>query len=186
MDKKRCNWCLKDELYRNYHDNEWGEPSYNDQYLFECLILETFQAGLSWYTILKKRENFRKAFCGFNALKMARFGSEEVDMLLQNAGIIRSRGKIEAAINNAKIFLILKKEFGTFSKYLWQFTNHEVVVLKADVIEDIQSTTTYSNAMARDMKKRGFKYVGSTTCMAYMEAVGMISQHLSYCYKAKT
>lgn len=184
MEKKRCKWCLKDQLYRDYHDNEWGIPSYDDHHLFEHLILETFQAGLSWYTILKKRENFRSAFDGFDLDKMASYNKSKVDSLLQDKGIIRSRAKILAAINNAKICIELTEEFSSLSNYLWQFTEHKTVTLRPKEMAEIQTTTKYSDAMAKDMKQRGFKFVGSTTCMAYMEAVGMINHHLTYCYKA--
>jgi DNA-3-methyladenine glycosylase I len=184
--KKRCEWCLKDELYVAYHDNEWGEVSHNDEHLFEHLILETFQAGLSWYTVLKKRENFRVAFDHFNAQKMAKYGEKKIEELLQNAGIIRSRAKIEAAINNAKIFLNLQKEWGSFDKYIWQFTDYKTLNFHIKSWADVLTTTPQSDAMSKDMKKQGFKFVGSTTCMAYMEAVGMVSDHFHDCWKAKS
>ncbi len=182
--KKRCEWCLKDDLYVRYHDEEWGEVSHNDHHLFEHLILETFQAGLSWYTILKKRENFRAAFDQFDAQKMAAYGEDKIQELLQNAGIIRSRAKIEAAINNAKVYLQLQEEFGSFDKYIWQFTNYKTLKFTIKSWADVRTTTPESHAMSKDMKKRGFKFVGSTTCMAYMEAVGMVSDHFHDCWKA--
>ncbi|NNJ55190.1 MAG: DNA-3-methyladenine glycosylase I [Bacteroidia bacterium] len=181
--KKRCEWCLKDQLYLDYHDNEWGIVCHSDNLLFEHLILETFQAGLSWYTILKKRENFRLAFKGFNPLKMAKFNDNDVKRLMQNKGIIRSRGKIEAAINNAKIFLELQKEFGSFDKYIWQFTNYKTITISINSWADVRTTIPESDAMSKDLKKRGFKFVGSTTCMAYMEAVGMVNDHFHDCWR---
>lgn len=183
--KKRCEWCLKDDLYLKYHDEEWGVVSHDDYHLFEHLVLETFQAGLSWYTILSKRENFRKAFYSFDAERMSKMTEKDILKLLDNAGIIRSRAKIEAAINNAKLYLSIQKEFGSFDSYIWQFTEYKTIKIKVDSWSDVKTTTPQSDAMAKDLKKRGFKFVGSTTCMAYMEAVGMISDHFSYCYKYK-
>lgn len=183
--KKRCEWCLKDDLYLKYHDEEWGVVSHDDHHLFEHLVLETFQAGLSWYTILSKRENFRKAFYSFDAERMSKMTEKDILKLLDNAGIIRSRAKIEAAINNAKLYLSIQQEFGSFDSYIWQFTEFKTIKIKVDSWSDVKTTTPQSDAMAKDLKKRGFKFVGSTTCMAYMEAVGMISDHFSYCYKYK-
>ncbi len=182
--KIRCKWCLKDDLYVNYHDNEWGVVSHNDQHLFEHLILETFQAGLSWHTILKKRENFRKAFDNFNPVKMANYSDRDVDRLMSNAGIIRYKAKIKAAINNAKQFLIIQKEFGSFERYIWQFTNYKTISIVINKQEDVRTTTPQSDEMSNDLKKRGFKFVGSITCMAYMESVGMVNDHFSTCWKA--
>lgn len=183
--KKRCDWCLKDELYVKYHDEEWGIPSHNDHHLFEHLILETFQAGLSWHTILKKRENFRSAFDHFDAEKMAKYGPDQIDRLMNDKGIIRYKAKIESAINNAQQYLKVVKEFGSFDKYIWQFTRHETIHIPITTWEDVKTTTPESDAMSRDLKKRGFKFIGSTTCMAYMEAVGMISDHFKTCWKNK-
>ena len=183
--KQRCEWCLKDELYMTYHDEEWGVPSHDDQHLFEHLILESFQAGLSWYTVLSKRENFRKAFHNFNAVKMSQFTENDVLALLEDKGIIRSRAKIEGAINNAKLYLEIQKEFGSFDAYIWQFTDYKTLHIKVDSWSDVQTTTLQSDAMAKSLKQRGFKFVGSTTCMAYMEAVGMVSDHFTHCYKHK-
>jgi DNA-3-methyladenine glycosylase I len=183
--KKRCVWCLKDQLYLDYHDNEWGIPSHDDNHLFEHLILETFQAGLSWYTILSKREKFRDAFDYFNAQKMANYDETKVEELMQNAGIVRSRAKILAAINNAKLFLEIKEEFGTFDKYIWQFTDYKTLHFSIETREDVLTTIPQSDAMSKDLKKRGFKFIGSTTCMAYMEAVGMVSDHFNDCWLAK-
>jgi DNA-3-methyladenine glycosylase I len=147
--------------------------------------LETFQAGLSWHTILRKRENFRKAFYGFDAERMAAMGEKEIVALLGDSGIIRSRAKITAAINNAKVYLELQKAFGNFDAYIWQFTDHKTLYIPIQNWSDVQTTTPQSDAMAKDMKKRGFKFVGSTTCMAYMEAVGMVSDHFDHCYLSK-
>ena len=181
--KIRCKWCLKDKLYMDYHDQEWGVVCHSDSKLFENLILETFQAGLSWYTILKKRENFRLAFDGFDAKKMANFTNKDIDKLMQNEGIIRSRPKIEAAINNANVYLKLQQKYGTFDHYIWQFTNYKTIRIQINSSADVQTTTPQSDAMSIDLKKQGFKFIGSTTCMAFMEAVGMISDHFNDCWR---
>ena len=181
----RCNWCEKDDLYRNYHDTEWGKPSYDDNHLFEHLLLETFQAGLSWYTILAKRENFRKAFDNFDASLISNYGDEKINELLQDAGIIRSNAKIKAAVNNARLFLECKNKFGSYAKYMWQFTNHKIIDNNIESMKDIPITSTESDAMSKDMKKRGFKFIGSTTCYAYMQAVGMVNDHLQTCFLYK-
>ncbi|MBR9860497.1 DNA-3-methyladenine glycosylase I [bacterium] len=183
-DKKRCEWCLKDELYMDYHDNEWGIPSHEDQHLFEHLILETFQSGLSWYTILVKRENFKSAFYDFDAHKMSKMGENDIERLMRDEGIIRNRAKIKAAINNASCYIGICEEFGSFDSYIWQFTDGKTLDFKIDEWSDVQKTIPQSDAMAKDLKKRGFKFVGSTTCMAYMEAVGMVNHHFSYCWKS--
>jgi DNA-3-methyladenine glycosylase I len=183
MDKKRCEWCEKDELYRNYHDKEWGIVSHNDQHLFEHLILETFQAGLSWHTILKKRENFMLAFDGFDAQKIARYKDDKIEELMNNAGIIRYRAKINAAINNAQRYLEVKKEFGSFDKYIWQFTDFKTITNSIDSWDDVLVKTPESDAMCADLKNRGFKFVGSTTCYAYMQSVGMVNDHFDYCWR---
>ncbi|HBN03752.1 MAG TPA: DNA-3-methyladenine glycosylase I [Bacteroidetes bacterium] len=182
--KKRCAWCLKDAQYVDYHDTEWGIPSHDDHHLFEHLILETFQAGLSWHTILKKREAFRLAFDNFSANKMASYHENEIEILVHNAAIIRHRGKIEAAIHNAKQFLRLQKQYGSFNHYIWQFTNYETIVIPIKTRSDVRSTIPQSDAMSAALKKEGFKFVGSTTCMAYMEAVGMVSDHFSDCWRS--
>lgn len=183
-DKRRCEWCLKDEIYVKYHDEEWGVPCHEDKLLFENLILETFQAGLSWHTILKKREGFRKAFLGFDAKKMIDFSENEVLTLLTNPEIIRHRGKIEAAINNSKRYMEVREEFGSFDKYVWSFTNFKTIHMEIKSWSDVKTTIPQSDAMSKDLKKRGFKFVGSTTCMAYMEAIGMVSDHFHDCWKA--
>ena len=184
--KKRCEWCLKDGLYVNYHDEEWGVPVHDDAMLFETLVLETFQAGLSWHTILKKREAFRLAFDNFDAERIAGYGQRETEILLKNAAIIRHRGKIEATINNAQQYLRLQKEHGSFDTYIWQFTDHKTLQINVKTVADVQPKTPQSDAMSKALKKEGFKFVGSTTCMAYMEAVGMVSDHFENCWKNKS
>lgn len=181
--KKRCEWCLKDELYVRYHDEEWGKPVHNDAILFETFILETFQAGLSWHTILKKREGFRLAFDNFDAKKIANYREQQVIILLGNTAIIRHRGKIEATINNAQQYLRLQKEYGSFYQYIWQFTDYQTIHIPLKTMADVQATTSHSDNMSKALKKEGFKFVGSTTCMAYMEAVGMVSDHFEYCWR---
>lgn len=182
-DKARCEWCLKDELYVKYHDEEWGIPVLDDALLFEYLLLETFQAGLSWHTILKKREGFRMAFDNFDADCIANYGNTEIDILVNNPGIIRHRGKIEAAIINARVFLRLQHEYGSFDNYIWQFTDYKTINIAVKTWADVQTKTPQSDAMSKSLKKEGFKFVGSTTCMAFMEAVGMVSDHFEYCWR---
>lgn len=181
-DSQRCAWCLKDDLYRAYHDQEWGRPNRDDVHLFEMMILESFQAGLSWYTILAKRENFRKAFEGFKVEKVAKFSEEKIESLMQDAGIIRNRLKIFAAVSNAKNFMQVQKEFGSFANYLWSFTNGEVIDRKPSSLKEVPATTAESDRMAKDMKKRGFKFMGSTVCYAKMQSVGMVNDHLTTCF----
>lgn len=181
--KTRCAWCLGNELYEKYHDEEWGVPIHNDEKLFEFLILESFQAGLSWLTVLKKRENFRAAFAGFDAKKVAKFNADKIEALMQDAGIIRNRLKILAAVNNAKIFLEIQKEFGSFDAYVWSFTNYKTIVNNPKTIKDIPAKTALSDAMSKDMGKRGFKFRGSTICYAFMQAVGIVNDHTVDCWK---
>lgn len=187
MTKKlqRCAWAGDDPLYQQYHDEEWGVPSYDDQHLFEMLILEGAQAGLSWITILKKRENYRKAFDNFDAKKMARYSDKKIEKLLQNPGIVRNRLKVNAAVTNAKLFLEIQKESGSFSDYIWGFVNGKPIVNKWKKLEEIPATTRESDAMSKDLKKRGFKFVGSTICYAYMQAVGMVDDHVVGCFRRK-
>lgn len=181
--KKRCQWCMKDELYMEYHDKEWGTPVHDDRKLFEFLVLESFQAGLSWYTVLKKRDNFRKAFANFDAEKIARFDQKKVESLMQDAGIIRNRLKIEAAINNAKCFLQIQKEFDSFDNYVWGFVEGKPIINKRKGLGDVPAKTPLSDAMSKDMGKRGFKFRGSTICYAFMQAVGMVDDHADDCWK---
>lgn len=182
IEKTRCLWCEKDDLYRLYHDTEWGVPSYDDQHLFEHLILETFQAGLSWQTILKKRENFRIAFDYFDAKKISEYNETKIEQLMNDSSIIRSKGKINAAINNASKYLDCIKEYGTFSNYIWQFTNHKIIVNNWQTIKDLPATNNVSDKMSLDMKKRGFKFIGSISCYAFMQSVGMVNDHLASCF----
>jgi DNA-3-methyladenine glycosylase I len=183
--KLRCAWCEKDDLYRDYHDNEWGKPVYDDDKLFEFLILETFQAGLSWYTILKKRENFRKAFDNFDYKKVAQYDEEKVQELLQDAGIIRNKLKVRGTISNAIAFMEVQKEFGSFSKYIWNFTDGKPIENNRKLLREIPSTTPLSDAISKDLKKRGFKFVGSTVVYAHMQATGMVNDHVVDCWTQK-
>lgn len=182
MEKIRCSWCEKDDLYRAYHDNEWGKPVYNDETIFEFLVLESFQAGLSWYTILKKRENFKRAFDDFNYRKIAEYTDEKAEELMQNPGIIRNRLKILATVNNAKRFLEVQKEFGTFSEYIWSFVNGKPIINHPKTLKDVPATSEISDALAKDLKKRGFKFLGSTVVYAHMQATGMVNDHLADCW----
>jgi len=181
----RCAWCEKDDLYRAYHDEEWGVPVYEDHKLFEFLVLETFQAGLSWHMILKKRENFRKAFANFDYNIVATFGEYEVQELLKNEGIVRNRLKIIGTISNAIAFIKVQKEFGSFSKYIWKFTNGNPIDNKPKTLKDIPATTPLSDEISKDLKKRGFKFVGSTVVYAHMQATGMVNDHIEDCWKRK-
>ena len=182
MEVVRCAWCEKDDLYRSYHDEEWGKPIYDDETIFEFLILESFQAGLSWYTILAKRENFRAAFDYFDYQKIAQYSEDKVEELIQNAGIIRNRLKILATINNAQKFMEVQKEFGSFSKYIWGFVNHEPIVNRPKTLKEVPATTEISDALAKDLKKRGFKFMGSTVVYAHMQATGMVNDHVEDCW----
>jgi DNA-3-methyladenine glycosylase I len=173
-------------MYIEYHDREWGTPLHDDDKLFEFLILESFQAGLSWLTVLKKRENFREAFAGFNARKVARFDEKKFDELMNNAGIIRNRLKIEAAINNAARFLEIQKEFGSFDKYIWSFVKGKTIVNKHKSFSTVPASSAVSDAMSKDMGKRGFEFRGTTICYAFMQAVGMVDDHVNYCWKKRT
>lgn len=178
---KRCFWVdEKSEIYVKYHDEEWGVPKYDDKELFELLILESFQAGLSWITVLKKREAFRKAFDDFDVDKVASYNSNKVEELLQNEGIIRSRGKIEAAIGNAKIFIEIQKEFGSFSNYIWGFTDGKIIKLNSDTIP---VSTPLSDTISKDLKKRGMKYVGTVIIYSYLQAIGVVNDHEKGCFK---
>lgn len=179
----RCPWCLKDELYTKYHDKEWGVPLHDDLKHFEFLILETFQAGLSWHTILKKRENFRKAFDGFDVHKVSTYNEKKIALLLQDEGIIRYRLKIESAIINAKAFLKIQQEFGSFDSYIWGFVKNKQVKNKWKALSEIPAKTELSDKVSNDLKKRGFKFVGSTTIYAHLQAIGVVNDHLVSCYR---
>ena len=175
----RCKWCnLKNPTYIEYHDKEWGVPSHDDKYLFEMLILESFQAGLSWECILNKRENFRKAFDNFDYNKIAKYDEAKIDELMNNEGIIRNKLKIKASINNSKIFINIKKEYGTFDKYIWHFTNNEIIKRRK---KEIQTTSQLSDKISNDLKKRGMKFVGSTIIYSYLQAIGIINDHEQNC-----
>ena len=182
MEKIRCSWCEKDDLYRAYHDNEWGKPVYDDETIFEFLVLESFQAGLSWYTILKKRENFKEAFDDFDYNKIAAYSDEKAEELMQNSGIIRNRLKILATVNNARRFMEVQKEFGTFSEYIWSFVNGKPIINHPQTLKDVPATSEISDALAKDLKKRGFKFLGSTVVYAHMQATGMVNDHLADCW----
>jgi DNA-3-methyladenine glycosylase I len=184
--KLRCSWCEKDDLYRKYHDNEWGNPVFDDATLFEFLVLETFQAGLSWYMILKKRENFRKAFANFDYNVIAKFDDCEVQELLKNEGIIRNKLKIKGTISNAIAFLKVQQEFGSFSQYIWGFINGKPIDHFPKTLQDVPASTALSDAISKDLKKRGFKFVGSTVVYAHMQATGMVNDHVQDCWKRQT
>lgn len=181
--KIRCAWCEKDDLYRDYHDNEWGNPVYDDDTLFEFLVLETFQAGLSWYTILKKRDHFRKAFDHFDYKKVAQYNEDKIQELLQNEGIIRNQLKIRGTIANAIAFMRVQQEFGSFSKYIWGFVDGKPIDNQHRDLSNIQATTPLSDTISKDLKKRGFKFVGSTVVYAHMQATGMVNDHVANCWK---
>lgn len=178
-----CHWPGKDSLMNEYHDKEWGVPVHDDKKHFEFLVLDAFQAGLSWAIILKKREGFRKAFDGFDVRKIANYDESKIQTLLKDASIIRNQLKIRSTINNAARFMEVQKEFGSFDKYIWQFTAYKTKVNKCTSIEEIPATSAESDAMSKDMKKRGFKFVGSTICYAYMQAAGMVNDHLLKCFR---
>jgi DNA-3-methyladenine glycosylase I len=181
--KTRCFWVSDDPLYIEYHDKEWGVPVYDDDRLFEFLILETFQAGLSWITVLKKRENFRKAFDNFDYKKIAKYPESKYESLLQDPGIIRNKLKIRATISNAESFMKVQEEFGSFSKYIWGFTNGKPIVNAFKKREEVPATTELSDIISKDLKKRGFKFVGSTVIYAFMQAVGIVNDHTTDCFR---
>ena len=183
--KRRCQWAEFDPLSREYHDKEWGVPVHNDRKLFEFIILEGMQAGLSWLTILRKRENFRKAFDNFDPKKIARYDKKKIKELLANPRIIRNRLKIAASIQNAKTFLAIQKEFGSFDKYMWQFVNGKPKVNTWKTMKELPARTIESDAMSNDLKKRGFRFVGSTICYAHMQATGMVNDHTTDCFRYK-
>lgn len=185
QNKTRCAWCEKDDLYRNYHDNEWGKPVYDDETIFEFLILETFQAGLSWYTVLAKRENFRSAFDNFDLIKIANYSEDKMAELAEDTGIIRNKLKIKATVTNAKAFLKVQEEFGTFSKYIWGFVDGKPIDNHPKTLSEVKATTPISDALSKDLKKRGFKFVGSTVVYAHMQATGMVNDHVMDCWTRK-
>jgi DNA-3-methyladenine glycosylase I len=180
--KTRCGWCLSSDLYKTYHDDEWGVPVYDDQKLFEFLILETFQAGLSWITILKKRDNFRLAFDDFDYKKVAQYSEDKIQELLLDTGIIRNQLKIRAAVSNAVAFMKVQEEFGSFSKYIWEFTGGKPIDNKRKSLKEVPATSPLSDEISKDLKKRGFKFVGSTVVYAHMQATGMVDDHVEDCF----
>lgn len=181
---KRCDWAgLQGPLYREYHDKEWGVPAHDDRVIFEFLVLEGAQAGLSWGTILRKRENFRRAFAGFDPVKVARFDGRTVRRLLQNSGIIRNRLKVNSAVQNAKAFLEVQREFGSFDSYIWTFVGGRPKVNHWNSMKDIPAATPESEAMSKDLVRRGFRFVGPTICYAHMQATGMVNDHVVSCFR---
>jgi DNA-3-methyladenine glycosylase I len=180
---QRCAWCESDSIYMKYHDTEWGVPIHDDKKLFEFLILEGAQAGLSWLTILKRREGYKKAFADFNAEKIARFPKNKIERLMQDTGIIRNRLKIESTIINARAFLAVQEEFDSFDKYSWRFVNGERIVNAWRSMKTVPPTSKESDAFSKDLKQRGFKFVGSTIIYAHMQAVGMVNDHLVSCFR---
>ena len=180
--RPRCPWCGDDPLYVAYHDCEWGVPQHDDRVLFEFLILEGAQAGLSWLTILRKRENYRRAFDGFDAERIARYDARDVARLLGDAGIVRNRLKIAAAIANAGALLAVQREFGSFDAYLWRFVAGQPICNRWSTLAEVPASTPLSDAISKDLKRRGFRFVGSTICYAFMQAVGMVNDHIVSCY----
>nr|MBD3623067.1 DNA-3-methyladenine glycosylase I [Sunxiuqinia sp.] len=180
---KRCDWCLKNDLYIEYHDTEWGVPVHDDQLLFEFLLLEGVQAGLSWLTVLRKRENYRQAYDNFDPVKVAAYDDAKLQELLQNEGIIRNRLKVAASVNNAKRFLEVQQEFGSFDQYIWSFVDFKPIVNHFEKLEELPARTELSDKISKDMKSRGFKFVGSTIIYAHMQATGMVNDHLVSCFR---
>lgn len=185
MEKERCSWCKGSELYEKYHDEEWGVPVWDDQKQFEFLVLESAQAGLSWITVLKKRENYRIAYRGFDVEKVATFNEQKVEEMLQDAGLIRNRAKIEASINNAKQFIKIREEHGSFCNYLWAFVGNKPVNNAFSSLSEIPATTQLSDSIAKDLKKRGFKFLGSTVIYAHLQATGLVNDHVTTCFRDK-
>lgn len=182
---KRCGWTLTNPKMIEYHDKEWGVPLHNDRKLFEYIVLDGFQAGLSWNTVINKRKNFRKAFDNFDPTKIAQYNEKKIKELLNDEGIIRNKLKINAAVENARAFLKVKKEFGTFDKYIWQFTGGKTIVNKFKELKELPATSKESDLMSKDLKNRGFKFVGSTICYAFMQAAGMVNDHVVSCFRHK-
>ncbi len=183
VEKVRCSWAGNDPLMLRYHDEEWGFPVHDDRKLFEFLMLEGVQAGLSWSLVLKKREGYRKAFDGFDVLKISRYSKNDVERLANNPAIIRNRLKINAAVSNAQNFIAIQEEFGSFERYIWQFVNDKTIINKFEKLEHYPTTTPESDEMSKDLKKRGFKFVGSTICYGFMQAVGMVNDHSVDCFR---
>ena len=183
--KSRCTWCGADPLYVRYHDEEWGVPVHDDHRHFEFLILEGAQAGLSWITILRKRENYREAFAGFDAERVARFGKRDIERLLKNPGIVRNRLKVESAVKNARAFLEVQAEFNGFDNYVWRFVNGKPIQNRWTQMQQVPTTTPESDTLSKDLKKRGFTFVGSTIIYAHMQAIGMVNDHAVDCFRYK-
>ena len=183
MNKNRCGWCVGNDLYEAYHDEEWGVPVYDDAILFEFLILETFQACLSWITILKKRENFRKAFDNFDYERIAKYNASKVEALLQDTGIVRNKLKVNATITNAQAFMKIQEDFGSFSSYIWNFVNGKPIKNSLKNHKNAPANTPLSDTISKDLKKRGFKFVGSTVIYAHMQATGMVNDHVESCFR---
>ena len=181
----RCEWCGDDSIYVDYHDKEWGVPVHDDRLLFEFLVLEGAQAGLSWITILKKRDNYRKAFDNFDYNRIVNYTAEDVERLLLNPGIVRNRLKVKSVIKNAKGFLSIQKEFGSFNSYLWSYVNGKPIQNKWKTLAELPTKTDISDALSKDLKKRGFSFVGSTICYAFMQAIGMVNDHITSCFRHK-
>jgi DNA-3-methyladenine glycosylase I len=184
-EKQRCGWCIGKPLYEQYHDEEWGVPVWNDRKQFEFLVLESAQAGLSWWTILQRRENYRKAFAGFDPEKVAKFNQKQIEKLLQNEGIIRNRAKIEATVNNARVFLKLQEQYGDFCTYFWNFADGKPIVNRLASLRDAAANTPLSDQITKDLKQKGFKFMGSTVMYAHMQATGMVNDHLTSCFRHK-
>ncbi len=182
---KRCDWCGTEPIYVDYHDKEWGVPVHDDRMHFEMIILDGAQAGLSWITILKRRDSYREAFDNFDAFKVSRYDDKKVEKLLTNPGIIRNRLKVNSAVKNAQAFLKIQEEFSSFDDYIWQFVNHKTIQSKWKKMSELPAKTAESDAMSKDLKKRGFSFVGSTICYAYMQAAGMINDHITNCFRYK-
>lgn len=183
MTKNKCGWCVGDALYEDYHDNEWGTPLRDEGLLFEFLVLETFQAGLSWITILKKRDNFRVAFDNFDYKKIAHYDEHKIQSLLQDAGIIRNKLKVRGTVTNARLYMEIQEEFGSFSKYLWAYVDNTPIQNKVVHYKEAPANTPLSDAISKDLKKRGFKFVGSTIVYAFMQAIGMVNDHEVSCFR---
>ncbi len=182
---KRCDWCGTEPIYVDYHDKDWGVPVHDDRLHFEMIILDGAQAGLSWITILKRRESYREAFDNFDVLKVSRYSEKKIEKLLTNPGIIRNRLKVNSAVQNARSFLKIQKEFGSFDEYIWQFVNHRTIQNKWKKMSDLPAKTAESDAMSKDLKKRGFSFAGSTICYAYMQAAGLVNDHILDCFRYK-
>ncbi|WP_405227438.1 MULTISPECIES: DNA-3-methyladenine glycosylase I [unclassified Dokdonia] len=183
MTKNKCGWCVGDDLYEAYHDNEWGTPLRDEDLLFEFLVLETFQAGLSWITILKKRENFRVAFDNFDYKRIAAYKEDKIQSLLQDAGIIRNKLKVRGTVTNARLYMEIQEEFGSFSKYLWAYVDNTPIQNEVQSYKEAPANTPLSDAISKDLKKRGFKFVGSTIIYAFMQAIGMVNDHEVSCFR---